>query len=541
MLTKNLRLIVGFSTIVATITGVYLFAPDHAIDKASAVAGVTVTGGTFTGGIDWATQVTGKPTTIAGYGITDVYAWAQAATKPSYAFTEITGSVTDAQVPNNITISTTTGTFSGAVTWLSGSSTNANTAYTHSQSTHVGLTGLNASGTWGINVTGSAASATTATTATNATYLYSTSHPGTYYISNAWDGTYWQLTSNHGAAVNVGRATTAGTATALAANGSNCTSNQFPLGIDASGNVESCSNVVTNSVNVIAGGSVSTGALSATTGTFTSTLVQGGGYAYLGSYNTGGTTYPTSGTSLAAGWNFATGTGSIDLFNTYTSSTRSFSFRQLTGASSQVELMYITPAGAIAANSTVTANAFDLAENVIVDDASIEGGDIVVAESTSSPAKWNKKYNAFKAIKSTTPYAKEVLGVISEKPGLLMRGYGLDEIDNIDEDTIRPLALSGRVPVKVSLSNGDIKIGDPITTSNISGVGMKATEAGYVIGRALEDYSSASPDGKILVLVSNSWYDPGTASEEFNDLKNQIKDQQKQIDNLKDLINSKLD
>jgi hypothetical protein len=86
-----------------------------------------------------------------------------------------------------------------------------------------------------------------------------------------------------------------------------------------------------------------------------------------------------------------------------------------------------------------------------------------------------------------------------------------------------------------------IKIGDPITTSGLSGKGMKATEAGYIIGRALEDYSAASPDGKILVLVSNSWYDPGTSSDEIDDLKNQIKDQQKQIDDLKDLINSKLD
>ena len=34
----------------------------------------------------------------------DMYAWARASTKPSYGFSEITGSVIDAQVPNNITI-----------------------------------------------------------------------------------------------------------------------------------------------------------------------------------------------------------------------------------------------------------------------------------------------------------------------------------------------------------------------------------------------------------------------------------------------------
>lgn len=38
----------------------------------------------------------------------------------------------------------------------------------------------------------------------NGEYLWSTSHPSNYYISNAWDGTYWYLTSNHGAPVRVG-------------------------------------------------------------------------------------------------------------------------------------------------------------------------------------------------------------------------------------------------------------------------------------------------------------------------------------------------
>lgn len=60
---------------------------------------------------------------------------------------------------------------------------------------------------------GTATNATTATTSTYSTYLWSTTYPGSYYISNAWDGTYWQLTSNHGSPVNVGHATTAGTAT----------------------------------------------------------------------------------------------------------------------------------------------------------------------------------------------------------------------------------------------------------------------------------------------------------------------------------------
>src|SRR5690606_15006390 len=43
--------------------------------------------------------------------------------------------------------------------------TNWDTAYTHSQSTHVGTTGANASGTWGIAISGNAATATKLATA----------------------------------------------------------------------------------------------------------------------------------------------------------------------------------------------------------------------------------------------------------------------------------------------------------------------------------------------------------------------------------------
>ncbi|WP_343524511.1 tail fiber domain-containing protein [Pedobacter sp.] len=40
----------------------------------------------------------------------------------------------------------------------------------------------------------------------DATRLQSTTHAGTFWLENHWDGTYWQLHSNHGSPVNVGRA-----------------------------------------------------------------------------------------------------------------------------------------------------------------------------------------------------------------------------------------------------------------------------------------------------------------------------------------------
>jgi len=44
--------------------------------------------------------------------------------------------------------------------------------------------------------------------------LWATSHPADYYIVNNWTGTYWQLTTNHGAGVQVAYANSAGSAPA---------------------------------------------------------------------------------------------------------------------------------------------------------------------------------------------------------------------------------------------------------------------------------------------------------------------------------------
>jgi hypothetical protein len=52
-----------------------------------------------------------------------------------------------------------------------------------------------------------------------------------------------------------------------------------------------------------------------------------------------------------------------------------------------------------------------------------------------------------------------------------------------------PVALVGRVPVKISTSSASIAIGDYITSSSEPGLGMKATKAGMVVGRALEPWS----------------------------------------------------
>jgi hypothetical protein len=70
----------------------------------------------------------------------------------------------------------------------------------------------------------------------------------------------------------------------------------------------------------------------------------------------------------------------------------------------------------------------------------------------------------------------------------------------------KPLALSGRVPVKVNNQGGAIAVGDKITVSTVAGVGKKATEAGFTVGTALEPFNGIN--GTIYVLVNNSYFEP---------------------------------
>jgi hypothetical protein len=112
---------------------------------------------------------------------------------------------------------------------------------------------------------------------------------------------------------------------------------------------------------------------------------------------------------------------------------------------------------------------------------------------------------------------KEVLGIAhpnEELAGIHSTAptFVANEI-NMSKQYNAPLAVSGIVPLKVNTSNGPIKEGDRITLSSSPGIGMKATNAGQIVARALEGYSNmnATDVGIIQVLVSLSWYDPTVA------------------------------
>lgn len=89
-------------------------------------------------------------------------------------------------------------------------------------------------------------------------------------------------------------------------------------------------------------------------------------------------------------------------------------------------------------------------------------------------------------------YDPAVVGVITEKPAVVFIVEGEGNFSMVS---------AGIAYVNVSTKNGQIKKGDPITTSDEPGVGMKATQSGFILGSALEDYDGQEL-GKITVFLN---------------------------------------
>jgi len=109
---------------------------------------------------------------------------------------------------------------------------------------------------------------------------------------------------------------------------------------------------------------------------------------------------------------------------------------------------------------------------------------------------------------SAPSYETPLLGVVATNPGLVLdKSEAHLSGDNTHfitpEKTV--VGLVGRVPVKVSLESGPIAVGDPLTSSSVAGVAMKATRAAQIIGYALQN---ADRPGKILVHLQPGYYIP---------------------------------
>lgn len=124
----------------------------------------------------------------------------------------------------------------------------------------------------------------------------------------------------------------------------------------------------------------------------------------------------------------------------------------------------------------------------------------------------------FAVQKSTTPCDTNLFGII---------GNAAEGADGEKKNEhYLPLALSGNLPVKVTMENGFIKRGDALTSSSKAGYAMKATEACKTIGYALED---ATTEGTIQVFAGLG----ENAAPQVAQLQDRIKDLAAQNEALK--------
>ncbi len=177
-----------------------------------------------------------------------------------------------------------------------------------------------------------------------------------------------------------------------------------------------------------------------------------------------------------------------------------------------------------------TTTAADLAEFFRISDLTDKPtfGEIVVLDKN----KQNSVVRAQNTGSATTTDAVEPLGIVSTNPGFVGNGpICLASDTNCDKNYAEYnvlVSLTGQVPVKISESNGPIKVGDYLTLSTTTpGVAVKMLESGYIIGTAVSEAtttvfntsssnsatSTSYSEKTATVFIKNGWRDiAGTKS-----------------------------
>lgn len=157
------------------------------------------------------------------------------------------------------------------------------------------------------------------------------------------------------------------------------------------------------------------------------------------------------------------------------------------------------------------APAADYAEMYPVEEGA-EFGDIVATgtemvntyDVTDGNVDWNKlKGTITRMVKTTQSYQSNVIGIVVDNYGDFSSvGHNIKE-----EDNPMPVALNGRVPVKIASDSDPIMPGDYITTSGTEpGKGQKAKKSGQVLGKALEVWTPGSGAQTVMVYVEQGFY-----------------------------------
>lgn len=216
------------------------------------------------------------------------------------------------------------------------------------------------------------------------------------------------------------------------------------------------------------------------------TLTQGNSVYGVRSIASSGANYGVGDTVYGL---YTSGSGGVVNYGVYSAAgTNFFSGNVGIGTTSPNNKLHV--AGSITVDGNINAKYQDVAEWV-ESSQELTAGTVVVLD----PDKNNQ------VVASTQSYDSRVAGVISKQPGIALGDRGEGRV---------LVAATGRVKVKVDATNGPIKIGDLLVTSDKEGLAMKSMPVefggvrmhrpGTLIGKALEPLASGT--GEILVLLS---------------------------------------
>lgn len=241
--------------------------------------------------------------------------------------------------------------------------------------------------------------------------------------------------------------------------------------------------------------------------------------------------------------------------NDDTSPDGDFQFWEDSAISGGNELMRIGSGegAAILGDGAFTSNGIDYAEAFRVAHDGLEPGDVVVMVR----GDWEH------IARSGAAYDDMLLGVVSERPSFIA-GLSFDAEERAAAEiganlaqrvpagqseeefmtarkaairdqlqrTTRPVALAGRVPVKVDASHGPIRAGDRLTSSPTPGHAMVQARPGPSIGIALEDFGAGT--GKIMVLVQPGW--TGLTDQQYAQLEQRNAELEARLEAIEKLI-----
>lgn len=113
---------------------------------------------------------------------------------------------------------------------------------------------------------------------------------------------------------------------------------------------------------------------------------------------------------------------------------------------------------------------------------------------------------------SNKAYDENIVGVITTRPAISF-------IDSSTGDKY-PMVASGKAYVLVSGLAGPVQVGDPITTSVLPGIGMKAMQPGLIIGTSLEEFAPQKPNDvkKIELAINIRYHGANAGSNSFFDV-----------------------